>query len=182
MNIVEMKVAELIPYENNPRDNSKAITYVANSIKEFGFKVPIVVDANNIIVAGHTRLKAAEMLGMDSVPVIVADDLTEEQINAFRLVDNKSSEFAEWDMAKLEEELSLITMDMSDFGFVDEEEIPLDRYDEDDSEKNVNQKFIKVGKLQIPITDEEEEMLIDRANEYSSENGLLYGFVRSLCE
>lgn len=182
MEIIRRSVKELIPYDNNPRDNSKAVSYVANSIKEFGFKIPIVVDKNNVIVAGHTRLMAAEKLGMEEVPVIVADDLTEEQINAFRLVDNKSSEFSEWDLSKLEEELSNIEMDMSEFGFFEEEEIPLDRYDEEDSEKNVNQKFIKVGKLQIPITDEEEEMLIEKANEYSEENGLLYGFVRSLCE
>lgn len=91
MNIIEKNINEITPYENNPRDNSKAISYVANSIREFGFKVPIVVDKDNVIVAGHTRLKAAEMLGLETVPVIVADDLTEEQINAFRLVDNKSS-------------------------------------------------------------------------------------------
>lgn len=182
MNIIEMNINDLIPYENNPRDNSKAISYVANSIREFGFKVPIVVDKENVIVAGHTRLKAAQILGMETVPVIVADDLTEEQINAFRLVDNKSSEFAEWDMSKLEEELEMLDMDMSEFGFLEEEEIPLDRYDEEDTEKNVNQKFLKVGKLQIPITDDEEELLIEKATEYSEENGLLYGFVRSLFE
>lgn len=182
MNIIEMNINDLTPYENNPRDNSKAISYVANSIREFGFKVPIVVDKENVIVAGHTRLKAAQMLGMETVPVIVADDLTEEQINAFRLADNKSSEFAEWDMSKLEQELEMLEMDMSEFGFLEEEEIPLDRYDEEDTEKNVNQKFLKVGKLQIPITDDEEEMLIEKATEYSEENGLLYGFVRSLFE
>lgn len=182
MNIIEMNVSDLTPYENNPRDNSKAISYVANSIREFGFKVPIVVDKENVIVAGHTRLKAAQLLGLETVPVIVADDLTEEQINAFRLADNKSSEFAEWDMSKLEQELEMLEMDMSEFGFLEEEEIPLDRYDEEDTEKNVNQKFLKVGKLQIPITDDEEEMLIEKATEYSEENGLLYGFVRSLFE
>ena len=182
MNIIEMNINDLIPYENNPRDNSKAISYVANSIREFGFKVPIVVDKENVIVAGHTRLKAAEMLCLETVPVIVADDLTDEQINAFRLADNKSSEFAEWDMSKLEQELEMLEMDMSEFGFLEEEEIPLDRYDEEDTEKNVNQKFLKVGKLQIPITDDEEEMLIEKATEYSEENGLLYGFVRSLFE
>ena len=182
MNIIEKNVSDLIPYENNPRDNSKAIGYVANSIREFGFKVPIVVDKDNVIVAGHTRLKAAEMLGLETVPVIVADDLTEEQITAFRLVDNKSTEFAEWDMSKLEQELEMLDMDMSEFGFLEEEEIPLDRYDEEDTEKNVNQKFLKVGKLQIPITDDEEEMLVEKATEYSEENGLLYGFVRSLFE
>lgn len=76
----------------------------------------------------------------------------------------------------------MLDMDMSEFGFLEDEEIPLDRYDEEDTEKNVNQKFLKVGKLQIPITDDEEDMLVEKATEYSEENGLLYGFVRSLFE
>lgn len=134
MNIIEKKVSELIPYENNPRDNSKAIIYVANSIREFGFKVPIVVDANNVIVAGHTRLKAAELLGLDTVPVIVADDLTEEQIKAFRLADNKVSEIATWDFDKLELELSDIDFDMEMFGFEDD-------FSEDDEEEVVEDDY-----------------------------------------
>ena len=92
MEIVNKKVSDLIPYENNPRFNDEAVDYVAKSIKEFGFKVPIVVDKDNIVVAGHTRLKAAKQLEMLEVPCIVADDLNEEQIKAFRLADNKVSE------------------------------------------------------------------------------------------
>lgn len=124
MNIKDMQISELKPYENNPRINDKAVDYVANSIKEFGFKVPIIIDKDDVIVAGHTRLKAAEKLGLKSVPVIVADDLTPEQIKAFRLADNKTSEFAEWDSNKLFQELSelnQISFDMSVFGFTDEE-------------------------------------------------------------
>ena len=121
MEIVDKKVSELIPYENNPRKNDKAVPAVAKSIQEFGFKVPIVIDKNNIIVNGHTRLKAAKKLGLETVPCIVADDLTPEQIRAFRLADNKVGEIATWDDDKLEEELTELTgiIDMQDFGFED---------------------------------------------------------------
>lgn len=118
MNIVELKVSELIEYENNPRHNDEAVDYVANSIKEFGFKVPIVIDKNNIIIAGHTRVKASKKLGLETVPCIVADDLTEEQVKAFRLADNKVGELTEWDFAKLEAELEEIeNIDMTEFSF-----------------------------------------------------------------
>ena len=103
--IVEKNVNELIPYENNPRKNNNAVPYVVNSIKEFGFKVPVIIDSNNVIIAGHTRLKAAKEIGLDTVPAIIADDLTPEQINAFRLIENKTSEFASWDWELLDEEL-----------------------------------------------------------------------------
>lgn len=118
MNIIDLKVDELIPYINNPRINDDAVDNVAASIKEFGFKVPIVVDKDNVIVTGHTRLKAAKKLGLETVPCIKADDLTEQQIKAFRLADNKVSEFAMWDMEKLGIELEGITeLEMVDFGF-----------------------------------------------------------------
>ena len=120
MNIIELNVDEIIPYENNPRKNEAAIDKVAASIKEFGFKVPIIVDSENVIVAGHTRLKAAEQLGLKTVPVIMADDLTEEQIKAFRIADNKTSELSEWDFERLYAEMSEIeNIDMGQFGFDD---------------------------------------------------------------
>ena len=118
MQIIYKKIDDVIPYENNPRKNDEAVDYVAKSIKEFGFKVPIIIDKNGVIVTGHTRLKAAKKLGMDEVPVILADDLTEEQIKAFRLADNKVAEFADWDDELLKMELDDIDIDMSDFGFV----------------------------------------------------------------
>jgi len=117
MQIVYKKLEELTPYENNPRHNDNATDYVANSIKEFGFKVPIIIDKNGIIVAGHTRYEASKQLGLKEVPVIIADDLSEEQIKAFRLADNKVGEFASWDFDKLELELEDLGIDMSDFGF-----------------------------------------------------------------
>ena len=123
MEIVYKLISDLAPYENNPRNNARAIDKVAASIKEFGFKVPIVVDTNNIIVCGHTRLEAAKQLGLNEVPCIIADDLTEEQIKAFRLADNKVAEFSSWDFIELENELKDLTINMSDFGFADKPEI-----------------------------------------------------------
>lgn len=119
MQIEYKKLEELKPYENNPRQNDQAIDAVAKSIKEFGFKVPIIIDKNGIIVAGHTRYKSAIKLNLETVPVIVADDLTPKQIKAFRLADNKVSELAEWDFELLNAELNdLITdFNMTDFGF-----------------------------------------------------------------
>lgn len=120
MNIIEKPINEVIPYEKNPRINDNAVPAVMKSIDEFGFKVPIVIDKNGTIVTGHTRLKAAKKLGMKTVPCIVADDLTPEQIKAFRLADNKVAEAAEWDMELLNEELDgIIDIDMSDFNFGD---------------------------------------------------------------
>lgn len=135
MKIVEKSVNDIIPYENNPRFNDEAVEPVAESIRSFGFKIPIVIDKNNIIVAGHTRHKAALLLGLDKVPCIVADDLDENQIKAFRLVDNKVSEFSKWDFSKLEEELAQIDFDSYDFGF---EEISAEKLS--DFGDNVNEK------------------------------------------
>lgn len=115
--IIYMSIDELIPYENNPRKNTKAVDKVAKSIEEFGFKVPIVVDENKVIVAGHTRLLASKQLGLDVVPVIVADGLTDDQVRAFRLADNKVSEFSKWDEDKLRAELEQLEIDMAQFGF-----------------------------------------------------------------
>lgn len=118
--IVEKDAAELIPYENNARINDDAVKFVANSIKEFGFKNPIIIDANNVIIAGHTRLKAAQSLGIEKVPCIIADDLTEDQIKAFRIADNSSAQVAGWDMEKLMAELETIDYDMSKYGLAEQ--------------------------------------------------------------
>lgn len=118
--IIYKNVSELVPYENNPRNNDDAVDYVANSIKNFHFQVPIVIDKNNVVIAGHTRLKACHKLGIKEVPCIVADDLTPQQVKAFRLADNKTSELAEWDIDKLDIELGEIPdIDMGEFGFDD---------------------------------------------------------------
>lgn len=113
-----MSINDIVPYENNPRQNKNAIDKVAASIREFGFKQPIVVDKEHVIIVGHTRLMAARQLGLQEVPVLIADDLNEEQVKAYRLADNKTAEFAEWDFQKLDEELSeIFDIDMEEFGF-----------------------------------------------------------------
>lgn len=123
MQIVEMKIEDLIPYDKNPRNNDVSVEYVKNSIQEFGFKNPIVIDKDNVIVCGHTRYRAAKLLGLEVVPCVIADDLTDEQISAFRLADNKVAEYSEWDYALLDDELSkLLDFDMTAFGFFDDEE------------------------------------------------------------
>ena len=135
--IVMKKTKELVPYDKNPRDNDKAVDAVANSIKAYGFKVPIVIDKNNVIVTGHTRLKAANKLGLDEVPCIVADDLSDEQIRQFRIVDNKTSELSDWNFDLLREELlALDDVDMVQFGFDDLDSILKTETKDDDFDEN----------------------------------------------
>lgn len=111
-------ISEIKLYENNPRKNKAAVDKVAASLCEFGWKQPIVVDKDYTIIVGHTRLLAAKKLKMKEVPVVVADDLTPEQVRAYRLADNKTAEFSEWDFDLLTQELdSIVDIDMSDFGF-----------------------------------------------------------------
>ena len=132
MDILNLVLEEIKPYEKNPRNNDNAVDAVAASIREFGFKVPIIIDKDNIIVAGHTRYKAAKKLGLKTVPCIKADDLTDEQVKAFRLADNKVAEKADWDFELLNEELETITMDMDQFGFdLPEEETPTEIIEDD---------------------------------------------------
>lgn len=119
MEIKRVKLSEIRPYEKNPRRNDSAVDAVAASIKEFGWQQPIVVDKDGVIIAGHTRYKAAKKLKCKEVPVVYADNLTEEQVKAYRLADNKTSELAEWDAGLLAEELGGIFMDMTRFGFED---------------------------------------------------------------
>jgi len=125
MEIIYKTLEEITPYKNNPRNNEEAVEPVAASIREFGFKVPIVIDKEGVIVTGHTRYSAAKLLEMKKVPCIIADDLTPAKIRAFRLADNKTGELALWDMDALEIELqNLITLDfdMQPFGFEDVEQ------------------------------------------------------------
>lgn len=134
MKIVDKPIEWLRPYENNPRNNEQAVEAVANSIKEFGFKVPIVATIDGEIVNGHTRFKAAKFLKLKTVPVLIADDLTEEQIKAFRLADNKTGELADWDIELLYSELEDLTgFDMTMFGFEDID-FSLDDFEEEKEE------------------------------------------------
>lgn len=152
MKIIEKKTNELIPYANNPRHNDDAVQYVANSIKNFGFKVPIVIDTAGVIVCGHTRLKAAKLLKLDTVPCVVADDLTPEQIQAFRLADNKVSEAATWDESLLDDELRQIgetglDFSMDDFGFDMSHLNPLDDEEDDEEKENERQRTMDAYNL-----------------------------------
>ena len=115
--ITLMKLDDIIPYENNPRHNDEAVDMVAKSIQDFGFRYPILVDKNNVIISGHTRLKASYKLGLQKVPVMIADDLTDDKVKALRLVDNRTSEVASWDFDLLQKELDAIEMDMNQYKF-----------------------------------------------------------------
>lgn len=169
MDIKYIATGVLIPYEKNPRKNDKAVQYVAESIKQFGFKIPIVIDGHMTVICGHTRLKAAKKLGLETVPCIVADDLTEEQIKAFRLADNKVAEKAEWDFDLLDEEIeNILDLDMGDFGFefdeaADEEE-PADAPEEKKNERlrtdeAYNLPWVDLGRTegfyQMPVIERE---------------------------
>lgn len=135
-------------YANNPRKISdEAIDAVAESIKTFGFKVPVILDSDNVIVAGHTRVQAAQKLGLSEVPCVVADDLTPEQIKAFRLADNKTGELSGWDFEKLDlelEELTALDIDMSDFGFIEKDDVDIASFFEqsDEHSKEKDKKCI----------------------------------------
>lgn len=149
MQVQSMKIDEVKPYPNNPRNNDDGVEAVANSIKEFGWQQPIVVDKDNVIIVGHTRYKAAKKLGMDKVPVVVASNLSPEQVKAYRLADNKTGELTDWDMSLLDNELGDIAdIDMSDFGFdldipEDDEEVQEDDFDEEIPEEPKS----KVGQI-----------------------------------
>ena len=128
--IVYLKLNEIKPYDKNPRKNGEAVEYVKNSIKEFGFKSPILLDKNKIIIAGHTRYLASKELELKEIPCIICDELSEEKVKALRLADNKVSEIANWDFDLLDSELEDITdIDMSEFGF------DLDSLNDDDIDK-----------------------------------------------
>lgn len=146
MEIIYKSTKEIKPYENNPRNNNEAVEKVAVSITDDGFRVPIIIDSNNVIVAGHTRYKAALKIGCESVPCIVIDDLTPEQIRAYRLVDNKTAEYSSWDFEMLEKELKSLDIDISEFEFPDLGEtldISDDDFYTDETVKNVKVKSIK---------------------------------------
>uniref|UniRef100_UPI00352BB27E DNA modification methylase n=1 Tax=Aerococcus urinaeequi TaxID=51665 RepID=UPI00352BB27E len=171
-NLKYLSVDDLIPYVNNPRDNDGAVDYVAKSIKEFGFKVPIVVDKNYIVVAGHTRLKASKKLGLEKVPVIIADDLSDEKIKAFRVADNKVAEIAVWKEEELHQELTELEgmlFDMTEFGFdsigeLIEEEVEEDDFDIEEpiEPKAKNGDVYKLGEHRLMCGDSVDEKDVNK--------------------
>ena len=166
MEIIYKKINELKPYENNPRINDDAVEYVANSIKEFGFKVPIVIDKDNVIVTGHTRYKASKQLGLKEVPCIVADDLNKKQIKAFRLADNKVADFSYFDNTKLLEELEDLDDIFTGFEFSENFEDVLD-----ESDTSILGKEEQIYKIIVKSVNKEE---IDKVRQFCEDNNIGY--------
>ena len=169
MNVIEIPVNQLIPYDKNARFNDNAISKVAESIKQFGFKNPIIIDKNKVVICGHTRLSAAKTIGLKKVPCIIADDLSEEQVKAFRLVDNRTSEFASWNYDLLQSELETLDIDLSDFEFpdltyedtmsaeelesiLDDDTDPTSEYGKDDDEESDSKDFTHKEEYKVEIT------------------------------
>ena len=143
--------SELIPYENNPRLNGEAVDYVANSIRELGFGAPIIVDDKMVIIAGHTRLQAAQKLGLEKVPVVIMHKITPEQAKAMRLADNKISEKSTWDLSALDIELDALkdVFDMEDFGFLD---MKYEEFDDIGEEEDDDDEGTPVARTKYPVT------------------------------
>lgn len=141
MNVVEKNPNDLIFYENNPRDNDGAVPIVKNSIERFGFRVPVMIDKDNVIICGHTRVKAALELGLESIPCTIEEDMSEEEVRAFRLVENKTHELSFWDRSLLDVELKGLEDDfeMEDFGFTMDEGVSIQEVNEFFAEVEGNQ-------------------------------------------
>lgn len=169
MEVISKQVDELVEYEGNARRNDAAVAKIADSIQEFGFLNPITIDKNNVIISGHTRLKAAKQLGMEEVPCIVLD-MSEEDAKLARIVENKSHEYSTWDVGKLHQELDGIGMDFKTTFFT----------------PNRDRKFFKENKMlifgnnELPITEEEYTRLKALYDSYIEENKTYMGFVMFL--
>lgn len=139
MEVKNISVRDIIPYEHNPRKNEEAVEYVMNSLRDFGWKQPLVLDKDYVVIAGHTRLAAAKRLGMKEVPCIIADDLSEEKARAYRLADNKTNEFAEWDNEELQKELDALyeSIEMDRYGFA----IQIENIDQKGELEDAEEKF-----------------------------------------
>ena len=184
MKLEIINIQAIKPYENNPRKNERAVEKVAESIRLFGFKNPVILDKNNVIVCGHTRVKAAEKLGIIDIPCLYADDLTEDEIKAFRLIDNKTSEYSQWDFDKLGLEWNEDIADMLegfDFNIGNVDDYSFAEMDINENGLEVKKKAKQGGgKRKIPLTEEEYNALNKHIDDYIGENGVVFGFIRSL--
>lgn len=164
MEVKSVSIDKIKPYENNPRDNEAGVDAVANSIDEFGWQQPIVVDKNNVIIVGHTRYLAAKKLGLKEVPVKVATGLTPEQVKAYRLADNKTGELTDWDMGLLDGELDdILGIDMTDFGFdFGSDELPDDFFENSPTPNDEKQQYLRWSNEQV-LLDEKDIELLDEA-------------------
>jgi hypothetical protein len=178
---------DLIPYENNPRINDYAVKKVMESIKEYGFTNPIIVDADMVIIAGHTRREASILAGLDRVPYIVRDDLTPEQVKAYRIADNKLAELSNWDDELLKKELFELQavdypLEVMGFTEIDLKEIFIEEECEPEKEKVPKEEktilpMLRFGSNSIRITPDELVVLSNRYNEYvekAPEQGFVY--------
>lgn len=156
MKVENWDISKVKPYAKNPRKNDGAVEATANSIKEFGWQQPIVVDSDGVVIVGHTRLKAAKKLKLKQVPVTVAENLTDEQVKAYRLADNKTSDLAEWENDLLQQELAGISMDMIPFGF-DAEAAAEEAVEDDPYTMKVD-----VPQYQITGAEPDLDMLVDK--------------------
>ena len=166
MEIVYKRVDELIEYEGNARRNDAGVAKVADSIQEFGFLNPITIDANNVIISGHTRLKAAKKLGMEEVPCVV-QNLSEEDAKLARIIDNKSHEYSTWDVGKLHKELSGIGLDFKTTFFTPNR----------DRKFFTDYKLLIFGNTELPLTDDEYNRLKAVYDDYINRNKTYLGFV-----
>ena len=188
MKIVEVATVELKPYENNPRNNDNAVEAVAESIKNFGFKVPIVIDTENVIVAGHTRYKAALRLGLEKIPCIIADDLTPEQVKAFRLIDNKTSELARWAVETLNAELATLTdFKLENFG-IDVGKIKNVEETSIEEPQKGNNNAVETVKMQFKLHKKQAKLIRQAIREVgktavtSGQGSLIYEIIRQWAE
>ena len=175
MNIREIATARLREYENNPRNNDLAVEKVKYSIERFGFLFPIVVDMNFVIVCGHTRVRACRELGIQTVPCIIADELTEEQINLFRLIDNKTSEYSDWDFEKLKSELSLVdlTLDKNQL-LLEQFELTAEVFDIDPEQAEIKiPAFNFMGVNDKPKAEEEKKPMVSTIYSEKSADGIV---------
>lgn len=177
---------DLIPYENNPRINDYAVKKVLESIKEFGFQNPILVDKDKVIIAGHTRREASLLAGLETVPYIIAEDLTPEQVKAYRIADNKLGELATWDEDMLKEELleikeQEIPLEVLGFTEIDLQQLFVEEKEEKETQKEekTTLPMLRFGSNSIRITEDELVILSNRYNEYV-EAETDEGFVRWL--
>ncbi|MBP3536172.1 MAG: ParB N-terminal domain-containing protein [Muribaculaceae bacterium] len=169
MEIIYKRVEELVEYEGNARRNDAGVAKVAESIKEFGFLQPITITPDNVIISGHTRLKAAKQLGLEEVPCVV-HNLSEEDANLARIVDNKSHEYSTWDVGKLHKELNGINMDFKSTFFTPNR----------DRKFFTENKFLIFGNNELPITEDEYARLKAVYDEYIAKNKTYLGFVMFL--
>jgi len=169
MEIIYKRVEELVEYEGNARRNDAGVAKVAESIKEFGFLQPITITPDNVIISGHTRLKAAKQLGLEEVPCVI-HNLSEEDANLARIVDNKSHEYSTWDVGKLHKELSGINMDFKSTFFTPNR----------DRKFFTENKFLIFGNNELPITEDEYARLKAVYDEYIAKNKTYLGFVMFL--